>query len=68
MDDDMLSLALQRMRNMSFVGLTSHWNLSIDLFHRMFGGETWEGELVNTRKGKYAKEHEQKRVPMDADP
>jgi len=37
--------------DMAFVGITDEWNLSICLFHAMFGGVCDEREFQNTRPG-----------------
>uniref|UniRef100_A0A7S1EFJ6 Sulfotransferase domain-containing protein n=1 Tax=Hemiselmis andersenii TaxID=464988 RepID=A0A7S1EFJ6_HEMAN len=49
----MLELSLSRMQNLTFVGLTAHWGLTIRLFHAMFGGECWEGSWTHLRRGDY---------------
>jgi len=35
-----------------FVGLTDHWNLSICLFHTMFGGQCRDTDFQNNRPGR----------------
>jgi hypothetical protein len=35
----------------AYVGLTEEWELSVCLFHRMFGGECHPGEFQNVRPG-----------------
>jgi len=57
LDDDCCELeeepdtrtALARLDGFKFVGLTEHWDLSICLFHAMFGGECLQGEFINMR-------------------
>lgn len=51
-----LRLALKRVRNFGFVGLTGDWDLSICLFHAMYGGECLPVEFVNVRPGQYSKD------------
>jgi len=41
--------ALKRLSSFKFVGLTEQWDLSICLFHAMFGGECQDNEFVNMR-------------------
>ncbi|CAJ1441878.1 unnamed protein product [Effrenium voratum] len=43
--------ALQMLHAMSFVGLSEKWDLSICLFHRMFGGKANIGQLQDLHKG-----------------
>ncbi|CAJ1384336.1 unnamed protein product [Effrenium voratum] len=43
--------ALQVLHAMSFVGLSEKWDLSICLFHRMFGGKVNIGQLQDLHKG-----------------
>ena len=35
----------------AFVGLTEEWDLSVCLFHRMFGGECHVREFLDVRPG-----------------
>ena len=45
-----VGVAIERLRTgFKFVGLTTHWNASICLFHRKFGGECDASEFDNTR-------------------
>lgn len=48
-----LDLALSRLPGFKFIGLTDEWNLSICLFHAMFGGECLPDEFENGRPGNY---------------
>merc|ERR1719346_762493 len=41
--------ALDRLDGFKFVGLTEQWDLSICLFHAMFGGECLQNEFRNMR-------------------
>lgn len=41
--------AVQRLKDFAFVGLTSHWNHSVCLFHHMWGGPLHENEFINIR-------------------
>ncbi|CAJ1352311.1 unnamed protein product [Effrenium voratum] len=43
--------ALQMLQEMTFVGLTEYWDLSICLFHRMFGGNVSVSQLVDFHQG-----------------
>ena len=47
--DMSLSLARTRVRQMAFVGMTEAWDLSVCLFHAMFGGECLAVEFNNSR-------------------
>merc|ERR1712166_1729650 len=47
--------ALKRLDGFKFVGLTEEWDLSICLFHAMFGGECEESEFANMRPSKRSK-------------
>lgn len=49
-EDDVES-AIKKLDDFVFVGLTEEWEMSICLFHRMFGGECQEREFVNLRAG-----------------
>jgi len=42
----------------AYVGLTEEWELSVCLFHRMFGGQCDEREFKNTRPGEQREEEE----------
>jgi len=44
-------LALQRLSEFAFVGITEAWDLSICLFHAMFGAKCLPVEFHNTRNG-----------------
>lgn len=44
-----VDLAIGRMKQMKFVGLTEEWDLSICLFHKMYGGQCHDQEFSNTR-------------------
>jgi hypothetical protein len=46
-----LKLALTRLSQFGFVGLTEEWNLSICLFHQKFGGEPFGPEFLKNRAG-----------------
>jgi hypothetical protein len=49
---DQLEEAKRRVRqDMAFVGLSEHWNASICLFHRKYGGRMDATELANLRPG-----------------
>ncbi|CAK9067181.1 unnamed protein product [Durusdinium trenchii] len=48
--------AIQRLQGFAFVGLTDHFDLSVCLFHAMFGGECLPVEFVNMRKSIYSKD------------
>merc|ERR1719469_93252 len=47
-------IAMDRVRKFKFVGLTSQWELSICLFHTMFGGTCLPVEFSNLRRGNYS--------------
>lgn len=49
--EDDLPKALQRLKGFAFVGLIEHFDLSVCLFHAMFGGKCFPVEFVNMRKG-----------------
>jgi hypothetical protein len=42
--------AVDVVNKMGFVGLTEHWELSICLWHAMFGGECLDAEFVNLHR------------------
>jgi hypothetical protein len=46
-----LQLALARVSSLGFVGLTGEWDLSICLFHAMYGGDCLPVEFRNVRPG-----------------
>lgn len=50
--DSMVQKAVQRLREgFIFVGLTEEWDLSVCLFHKMFGGSCHEREFKAERRG-----------------
>jgi hypothetical protein len=52
MDEAQYAEAERRLRTgLAFVGITEHWDLSICLFHAMFGGVPRPGSFANTRRG-----------------
>ena len=54
-----LQVAVERLRKgFAFVGLTEHFDLSVCLFHAMFGGDCRSVELANMRKGKYKEDYD----------
>lgn len=48
-----LKVALARLENFAFVGLTGYFDLSVCLFHAMFGGECRPVEFANMRPSHY---------------
>lgn len=54
--------AVGRLQGFAFIGLTEEWNLSICLFHAMFGGDVYQEEVSVTRashsSARHAAEHE----------
>ena len=46
--------AMSRLDTFAFVGITDHWQLSVCLFHAMFGGAVRASDLINARPGDYA--------------
>lgn len=44
-------LAISRLKGFAFIGLTDYWDLSICLWHAMFGGPIFLDELQNVRPG-----------------
>mmetsp|Transcript_42562 Transcript_42562/g.131827 ORF Transcript_42562/g.131827 Transcript_42562/m.131827 type:complete len:165 (+) Transcript_42562:523-1017(+) len=47
-----LELAVARVQEMAFVGLTDQWDLSICLFYAMYGGNCTDVAFLNTRPGR----------------
>lgn len=45
--------AISRLDGFAFVGLTDHFDLSVCLFHAMFGGDCYPVEFVNMRPAVY---------------
>ena len=51
---DSTEIAIKRIQQFAFVGLMEYWDLSICLFHHLFGGRApIEAEFANLRPGKY---------------
>ena len=51
-DEEQFAEAKRRLESgLAFIGLVEHWELSICLFHAMFGGSPREAQFANTRKG-----------------
>ena len=51
-DEMQYAEAERRLRTgLAFIGLTEYWDLSICLFHAMFGGAPRPGSFANTRRG-----------------
>ena len=51
---DSVDAAVKRIQQFAFVGLMEHWDLSICLYHHLFGGPVpIESEFANLRPGKY---------------
>eukprot|EP00438_Fugacium_kawagutii_P012228 Skav234080 [mRNA] locus=scaffold3591:23667:24668:- [translate_table: standard] len=48
-----MDLAIERLHHFAFVGLTDFFDLSICLFHHMFGGQCHPVEFVNMRQHTY---------------
>ncbi|CAJ1428348.1 unnamed protein product, partial [Effrenium voratum] len=46
-----LQKAFSRLQGFAFVGLTEYFDLSVCLFHAMFGGDCHAVEFLNMRKG-----------------
>mmetsp|Transcript_5156 Transcript_5156/g.7261 ORF Transcript_5156/g.7261 Transcript_5156/m.7261 type:complete len:307 (-) Transcript_5156:693-1613(-) len=44
-------LAIERLKAFAFIGITEYWDLSICLFHLLFGGQCLPIEFQNTRPG-----------------
>mmetsp|Transcript_79650 Transcript_79650/g.140588 ORF Transcript_79650/g.140588 Transcript_79650/m.140588 type:complete len:386 (-) Transcript_79650:152-1309(-) len=51
-----LDQALTRLDGFGFIGLTEHYNLSVCLFHVMFGGECLPIEFANMRSADYVED------------
>ena len=49
-----VGLALRRLKDFAYVGLTEEWSLSICLFHLKFHGECLQAEFENSRPTFYA--------------
>jgi len=49
--------ALHRLRKFAFVGITEHFDLSVCLFHAMFGGNCRKVEFLNMRPGIHPKDN-----------
>jgi len=48
-----VSLAVDRLKtNFAFIGLSDEWDLSVCLFHKMFGSDCHKREFINIRQGK----------------
>jgi hypothetical protein len=60
-----VTLAIERLEGFAFVGLTDEFDLSICLFHLMFGGECFDIEFFNMREGAYKKEEEADRLESE---
>jgi hypothetical protein len=59
--------AKRRVReDLAFVGIVEHWDLSICLFHRMFGSAIDDSELKNLRPGTYDDASEDEHTLEDA--
>jgi len=56
-DVQVQQLALERLDGFAFVGLLDYYDLSLCLFHAMFGGECRAVEFMNTRKSWYHKNY-----------
>ena len=51
-----VDVAVERIKQFAFVGLTEYWDLSICLYHFLFGGPVpIETEFANLRPGKYGR-------------
>lgn len=50
--DDDVKLAISRMNQMKFVGITEEFDLSLCLFHKMYGGKCHDNEFQNIRPGR----------------
>eukprot|EP00927_Polykrikos_kofoidii_P075643 TRINITY_DN71_c0_g2_i4.p1 TRINITY_DN71_c0_g2~~TRINITY_DN71_c0_g2_i4.p1 ORF type:complete len:359 (-),score=53.55 TRINITY_DN71_c0_g2_i4:24-1100(-) len=60
-----VTLAIERLEGFAFIGLTEEFDLSICLFHLMFGGECFDVEFFNMRPGAYKKEEEADRLESE---
>lgn len=49
-----VALAVERLAGFKYVGLTEEYDLSVCLFHTMFGGDCLAAEFHNMRPGNYA--------------
>jgi len=58
-------LAVERVKAFAFVGLTEHFDLSVCLFHLMFGGECLPVEFDNMRPGKHPAIRESQRAVLE---
>merc|ERR1711870_43256 len=45
-----IQLAINRVQEMTFVGITEEWNLSICLFHSIYGSTCSGHDFINTRR------------------
>lgn len=54
--ESMVSAAVRRLHGFAFVGLTDEWELSVCLFHKMFGGNCHAREFRNLRPGSYPRQ------------
>jgi len=61
-------LAVHRLRQFRFVGITEHFDLSVCLFHAMFGGECRKVEFFNMRPGAPPQSRFEKLLAQDPDP
>lgn len=55
--DEEVDMAISRLNTFAFVGLTDRWQMSVCLFHAMFGGEITASEFRNVRLGTNAGHH-----------
>mmetsp|Transcript_26139 Transcript_26139/g.60377 ORF Transcript_26139/g.60377 Transcript_26139/m.60377 type:complete len:408 (+) Transcript_26139:72-1295(+) len=55
--DKMLELALWRLKQFGFFGITDDWDNSICLFHTMYGGDCLEVEFARGRTGPSSLKH-----------
>lgn len=46
-----VDMAVSRLQGFAFIGLTEEWNLSVCLFHAVFGGDIYQEEVAVTRPG-----------------
>jgi len=51
--ENQTQLAISRLSGFAFIGLTDQWELSVCLFHAMFGGECQSREFANVRPHSY---------------